>query len=105
MRKKNQYVNLSPQVNRILFIRNLPFKAKGKDLYDIFGQYGNIRQIRRGNTVKTRGSAFVVFHDIFDAKKALENLNGFQIGGRFLTCLYYQKRKHVKIDEEENIKK
>ncbi len=100
MRTKPSIINLPPQVNIILFIRNLPFKSKGKDLYDIFGQYGSIRQIRRGNTVKTRGTAFVVYNDIFDAKKALESLNGFQIGGRFLICLYYQKSKHLQNNSE-----
>ena len=38
---------LDPNVNRILFIRNLPYKLTTEDLYDLFGQYGSIRQIRQ----------------------------------------------------------
>jgi pre-mRNA branch site protein p14 len=33
-------------------------------MYDIFGKYGAIRQIRVGNTPETKGTAFVVYEDI-----------------------------------------
>jgi pre-mRNA branch site protein p14 len=39
-------VRLPPEVNRILFVRNLPFKISAEEMYDIFGKYGAIRQIR-----------------------------------------------------------
>ena len=45
-------------------------------MYDIFGKYGAIRQIRVGNTPETRGTAFVVYEDIFDAKNACDHLSG-----------------------------
>lgn len=38
---------LAPEVSRVLYVRNLPFKINGDELYDIFGKYGSIRQIRR----------------------------------------------------------
>lgn len=53
-------------------------------MYDIFGKYGAIRQIRLGSTNATRGTAYVVYDDIFEAKNAFENLNGFQVAGRYL---------------------
>lgn len=31
--------------------------------------------------------------DIFDAKTACEHLSGFNVGGRYLTVLYYQPQK------------
>ena len=58
-------------------------------MYDIFGKYGAIRQIRKGNTAKTKGSAFVVYEDIYEAKNAVDNLNGFNVAGKYLICLYY----------------
>merc|ERR1719301_150495 len=49
-------VRLPPEVNRILYVRNLPYKISSDELYDIFGKYGSIRQIRRGNGPETRGT-------------------------------------------------
>lgn len=65
-------------------------------MYDIFGKYGAIRQIRVGNTAETRGTAFVVFEDIFDAKNACDHLSGFNVCNRYLVVLYYQPNKAFK---------
>ena len=51
--------------------------------YDIFGKYGAIRQIRVGNTPETRGTAFVIYEDIFDAKNACDHLSGFNVCNRY----------------------
>lgn len=64
--------------------RSLPYKISEEDLYEIFGKYGAIRQIRLGSTNATRGTAYVVYEDIFQAKHACEKLNGFQVAGRYL---------------------
>jgi pre-mRNA branch site protein p14 len=93
-------IRLPPEVNRVLFIRNLPYKISDRDLYEIFGKYGAIRQIRRGNTSETRGTAFVVYEDIFDAKTAVEKLNGFQVAKRYLVVLYYQPHKMQALKEK-----
>lgn len=44
----------------------------------------------RGNTPDTRGTAFVVYEDIFDAKNACDHLSGFNVCNRYLVVLYYQ---------------
>lgn len=63
-------------------------------MYAIFGKYGAIYQIRLGNKDKdTRGTAFVVYEDIYDAKQAVDHLSGFNVGGRYLIVLYYQPAK------------
>lgn len=61
-------------------------------MYEVFGRYGAIRQIRLGDpeNAKTKGTAFVVYEDILDAKNAVDHLSGFSIGGRYLTVLYFQ---------------
>lgn len=65
-------------------------------MYDIFGKYGAIRQIRVGNTTETKGTAFVVYEDIFDAKNACDHLSGFNVCNRYLVVLYFQPNKAFK---------
>jgi len=81
--------NLPPGANRILFVKNLNYTITGDDLYDLFGRYGSIRQIRLGNEAKTKGTAFVVFEDVMDAKNALDHLNGFHLQERYIVVLYH----------------
>lgn len=52
--------------------------------------------IYRGNTPETRGTAFVVYEDIFDAKNACDHLSGFNVCNRYLVVLYYQSNKAFK---------
>lgn len=59
----------------------------------------------RGDRQETRGSAFVVYEDIHDAKNALEHLNGFNVGGRYLSLLYFQPSKMAKSLDVANKKK
>ena len=91
---------LPPEVNRILYVRNLPYKTEEalstEEIYDIFGKYGAIRQIRIGNRPDTRGTAFVVYEDIYDAKNAVDHLSGFNVCGRYLVVLFYQQTKMQK---------
>jgi pre-mRNA branch site protein p14 len=77
-------------------VRNLPFKITAEELYDVFGKYGALRQVRVGATAEARGTAFVVYEDIYDAKAACDHLSGFNVGGRYLVVLYYQVTKHLK---------
>ncbi|XP_058797883.1 splicing factor 3B subunit 6 [Phymastichus coffea] len=111
MLQRRANVRLPPEVNRILYVRNLPYKITAEEMYDIFGKYGAIRQIRVGNTAETRGTAFVVYEDIFDAKNACDHLSGFNVCNRYLVVLYYQSNKAFKrvdvdkkLDEIEKIK-
>eukprot|EP01126_Amoeba_proteus_P057356 TRINITY_DN7297_c0_g1_i1.p1 TRINITY_DN7297_c0_g1~~TRINITY_DN7297_c0_g1_i1.p1 ORF type:complete len:146 (+),score=28.88 TRINITY_DN7297_c0_g1_i1:68-505(+) len=88
--KKN--ARLPPEVNRILFVKGLPYDLTGDEMYDLFGKYGAIRQIRMGNRKDTKGTAFVVYEDIYDAKNAREHLSGFNVKDRYLIVLYFQKQ-------------
>ncbi|KAG6378764.1 hypothetical protein JVT61DRAFT_13038 [Boletus reticuloceps] len=84
---------LPPGANRILFVKNLNYQITGEDLYDLFGRYGSIRQIRIGNEPKSKGTAFVVFDDVMDAKNALDHLNGFHLQERYIVVLYHMPAK------------
>ncbi|CAL5348885.1 unnamed protein product [Camellia sinensis] len=94
LRKGN--ARLPPEVNRVLYVRNLPFNISSEEMYDIFGKYGAIRQIRIGTNKDTRGTAFVVYEDIYDAKTAVDHLSGFNVANRYLIVLYYQQAKMSK---------
>ena len=99
---KNMQSRLPPEVNRILYVRNLPFKITAEELYAIFGKYGAVYQIRLGDKNKdTKGTAFVIYEDIYDAKAAVDHLSGFNVGGRYLVVLYYQPAKFQKRAEAE----
>ena len=100
---------LPPEVNRILYVRNLPYKTEEalstEEIYDIFGKYGAIRQIRVGNRPDTRGTAFVVYEDIYDAKNAVDHLSGFNVCGRYLIVLYFQAARMAKRTESLEAKR
>lgn len=88
---------LPPEVNRILFVMNLPPATTGEVLYNIFSEFGPLRQVRMGTTTETKGSAFVVFEDIYDAKKAMEQLTGFRLTKtKYLQLVYYSEERHEK---------
>lgn len=76
----------------------MPFKVTSNELYEIFGKFGAVYQIRLGDRKDTRGTAFIVYEDIYDAKSAVDHLSGFNVGGRYLIVLYYQPAKFEKRD-------
>lgn len=41
----------------------------------------------------TKGTAYVVYEDVMDAKQACEKLHGFQFQSRYLVVLYHQPDK------------
>ena len=101
-------MKLPPEVNRVLYVRNLPYKITSEDMYDIFGKFGAIRQIRKGVDPATKGTAFVVYDDIYDAKQAMDNLSGFNVAGRYLVLLYYNtdkmKARNTVFQQQEEIR-
>lgn len=54
------------------------------------------RQIRQGIATNTKGSAYVVYEDVNDAKSACDRLNGFNFQSRYLVVLYHQPEKMSK---------
>ena len=65
-------------------------------MYELFGKYGAIRQVRIGDTKETRGTAFVVYEDIHDARVARDTLSGFNVASRYLIVLYYHPDRFKK---------
>ena len=60
------------------------------------GTDGVPTSICRGSGKDTRGTAFVVYDDIYDAKNAVDHLSGFNVANRYLIVLYYNTSKATK---------
>lgn len=73
------------------------------------------RQIRQGIASNTKGTAFVVYEDVMDAKAACDKLNGFNFQNRYLVVLYHQIERSQKamqnraeqelVERQENLEK
>ena len=98
--KKEKIIRLPHEISRFIYVRNLPHKITPEELYDIFGRFGVVRQIRRGVLNKNKGTAFVVYEDLMDAKRAVEKLKGINVLGKYLICLYFNPKKEKKREME-----
>ena len=71
-----------------LFVGNLPFNVTENDLQDAFAPHGTVIEamlMLDRATGRSRGFAFVTMASDTDAQKAIEALNGKDLGGRALT--------------------
>ncbi|CAO1619210.1 unnamed protein product [Parajaminaea phylloscopi] len=93
------------QSSRILFVKNLSYSTNGADLYGLFGKYGAIRQIRLGDDSaqaqgkRTKGTAFVAYEEVADAKRALEGLNGYNLNERYIVVLFHMPSRQAAKDD------
>lgn len=103
--KMSRSNKLAPEANRILFVKNLAYNIDTPALFDLFGKFGPIRQIRAGTSNTTKGTAYVVYEDVVDAKQACDKLNGFNFMNRYLVVLYHQPEKMKVESVKEDIEK
>ncbi|KAL6167384.1 hypothetical protein ACJQWK_06817 [Exserohilum turcicum] len=101
---------LTRRLHRALFVKNLSFNVTPEELFDLFGKFGPVRQIRQGIANHSKGTAFVVYEDVMDAKSACDKLNGFNFQNRYLVVLYHQPDKMLKAandlaERQENLEK
>jgi RNA recognition motif-containing protein len=79
-----------------LYVGNLPFSTTEEDLREMFEQHGptvSVRVITDRETGRSRGFGFVEFEEESNAQKALEALNGADMGGRSLRVNEAQDRQ------------
>ena len=75
-------------MGRRLYVGNLPYETGETDLQDLFARAGNVESVkvmRDMATGRARGFAFVEMSTDEEAKRAIDQLNNFQLGGRGLT--------------------
>ena len=70
-----------------LFVGNLDFKVTENDLQDAFAAFGAVVEanlVTDRTTGRPRGFAFVTMSSPEEAQKAIEGMNGKDLGGRAL---------------------
>ena len=75
--------------NRIMeiYVGNLPWSTSDQELADAFGAYGNVEKasiISDRHSGRSKGFGFVTMNDADEANKAIEAMNGTEMGGRSL---------------------
>jgi len=71
-----------------LFVGNLSFDTTENDLQDAFAAFGSVSEtniMMDRMTNRSRGFAFVTMATAEEAQKAIDGLNGKDMGGRALT--------------------
>lgn len=89
------------EMNKTLYVGNLPFDVTEQQLQELFEQHGEVLAVRMINDRETgryRGFSFVEM-EASGADAAMSALNGAQFGGRTLRVNEAQQREHVGRDE------
>jgi len=71
-----------------LYVGNLPFSVSSEDLEQMFSEYGEVTSsqvISDRDTGRSRGFGFVELADDDAGRKAIEEMDGKDSGGRRLT--------------------
>jgi RNA recognition motif-containing protein len=77
-----------------IYVGNLPFSATDSEVRELFGQHGTVESvslITDRETGRPRGFGFVEMSRA-DASRAIQNLNGKELGGRPLRVNEAQER-------------
>lgn len=78
-----------------IFVGNLPFTTSSPELEELFSQYGSVARaqvITDRDTGRSRGFGFVEMEAEDEAQKAIESLDGTDLGGRQLTVNVARER-------------
>ena len=70
-----------------IYVGNLPWSISDQDLTDAFAAYGNVEKasiISDRDSGRSKGFGFVTMTDADEANKAIEGMNGSDLGGRSL---------------------
>lgn len=95
----------------IVQVKNLPYSTSTAALYDLFGRYGSINQIRVPKTTgENAGTAIVIYNNMINAERALKELSGVNYNGRYLVSSLFVVDKSKFIAEDyihraENLEK
>lgn len=89
MAQGNNVVNNQP--SRVVYLGSIPYDQTEQQILDLCRNVGpvvNMKMMFDPQTGKSKGYAFIEFKDLDTSASALRNLNGYQLGSRFLKCGY-----------------
>ncbi len=79
-----------------IFVGSLPYKVEEADLQELFAAYGEVSSVKiiiDRETGRSKGFGFVEMADDESAQKAIDGLNGTEIGGRTIAVSQAEERK------------
>ncbi len=79
-----------------LFVGGLPYAVNDQELNDLFSEYGNVVSavvITDRSTGQSKGFGFVELEDDAQAQKAIEEMNGKDVGGRSIAVSVARPRE------------
>lgn len=82
-----------------IFVRGLPWEMTEADLQELFGQYGDIQELKiitDRDTGKSRGFGFVNYANQAAAEAAIKQLNGSELKFRPLTVAWAEDKPAVR---------
>ncbi len=79
-----------------IYVGNLPFRTSESELTQLFAEYGQVDSaniIMDRDTNRSRGFGFVEMSNDEEARKAIDALDGYDMGGRRLTVNQARPRR------------
>ncbi|SGZ41756.1 related to Multiple RNA-binding domain-containing protein 1 [Hanseniaspora guilliermondii] len=89
----NAKVKSNKKVSSKIIVKNLPFEAARKDIYELFSSFGQLKSVRvpKKFDKSARGFAFVEFLLPKEAESAMNQLEGVHLLGRRLVMQYAEQ--------------
>lgn len=88
----------------IVLVKNIPYDASTSLLYDLFGKFGHIHQLRISDGLVPQGSCYIVYSDLGAAKRAARELNGVNFHSRYLVAHMYAVDSEILREELYRLK-
>jgi nucleolin len=93
--RANTFGDKQSPPSAVLFVGNLSFNLGEDQLWEAFGEHGDIKSVRvptDRESGRPKGFAYVEFSDVDTAKKAHEAMSGQELDGRSLRLDFSQPR-------------
>nr|BAN39362.1 enhancer binding protein-1 [Entamoeba histolytica] len=106
-RKRHLVKGTNEVTDNMLFIKNLPFAITEEKLKEMFSKFGVVEitliktHRKKGNVTKNNGIAFITVKTAEEQKKAIAEMNNFEVEGRKITVAAAYK----KVENKQTTKK